>query len=97
MGFAALYLILSLAVTFGSAQKDPNWWDDRSTIVHLFEWPYRDIADECERFLADKGFAGVQVSRKILRGLFVNFCFARRLLQARILFQVIALGGNVIK
>lgn len=33
----------------------------RTTIVHLFEWKWRDVADECERFLAPKRFGGVQV------------------------------------
>jgi hypothetical protein len=44
------------------AQKDPNTVEGRSAIVHLFEWKFSDIADECERFLGPKGFAGVQVS-----------------------------------
>nr|ABC68516.1 alpha-amylase [Blattella germanica] len=44
------------------SQKDPHVWDGRSAIVHLFEWKFADIADECERFLGPKGFAGVQVS-----------------------------------
>jgi alpha-amylase len=44
------------------AQKNPNTLQGRSAIVHLFEWKFHDIADECERFLAPKGFAGVQVS-----------------------------------
>lgn len=65
MGFVAFYITFAVVVIFGSAQKDPNWWDDRSGMVHLFEWPYRDIADECERFLADKGYAGVQVHKTI--------------------------------
>jgi len=43
------------------AQKNPNAVDGRSGIVHLFEWKFSDIADECERFLAPKGYAGVQV------------------------------------
>lgn len=38
-----------------------NQLPDRSTIVHLFEWKWKDIADECERFLAPKGYGGVQV------------------------------------
>ncbi|XP_062335950.1 pancreatic alpha-amylase-like [Osmerus eperlanus] len=33
-----------------------------STIVHLFEWRWNDIAEECERFLAPNGFDGVQIS-----------------------------------
>jgi len=43
------------------AQKNPNVVDGRSAIVHLFAWNFSDIADECERFLAPKGYAGVQV------------------------------------
>jgi len=31
-------------------------------IVHLFEWRWDDIADECERFLGPMGYCGVQVS-----------------------------------
>lgn len=45
-----------------SGQFDTNQWANRSGIVHLFEWKWNDIADECERFLAPKGYAGVQVS-----------------------------------
>lgn len=45
-----------------NGQFDPNWWDERDVIVHLFEWKWVDIADECEQFLAPRGFAGVQIS-----------------------------------
>ena len=31
-------------------------------MVHLFEWKWRDIANECETFLGPSGFGGVQVS-----------------------------------
>mgnify|MGYP002655326128 CR=1 FL=1 len=31
-------------------------------MVHLFEWRWQDIANECETFLAPNGYAGVQVS-----------------------------------
>jgi alpha-amylase len=34
----------------------------RTVFVHLFEWKWTDIAEECEQFLGPKGFAGVQVS-----------------------------------
>lgn len=47
---------------FASAQWDPHFKDGRQVIVHLFEWKWDDIADECERFLGPNGFAGVQVS-----------------------------------
>jgi len=44
------------------AQHEQNMWSGRSVIVHLFEWKWNDIADECERFLAPNHFGGVQVS-----------------------------------
>lgn len=47
-----------------------NQLPDRSAIVHLFEWKWLDIADECERFLAPKGFGGVQVKINIASVLF---------------------------
>lgn len=34
----------------------------RTVFVHLFEWKWTDIAQECENFLGPRGFAGVQVS-----------------------------------
>lgn len=45
-----------------SAQYDPHFFDNRQGIVHLFEWKWLDIAQECEEFLGPKGFGGVQVS-----------------------------------
>lgn len=52
---------LALFIVCASAQHNPNQWDNRSGIVHLFEWKWNDIANECERFLAPAGYAGVQV------------------------------------
>ncbi|HEY1012502.1 MAG TPA: carbohydrate-binding module family 20 domain-containing protein [Herpetosiphonaceae bacterium] len=34
----------------------------RTAFVHLFEWKWDDIAQECESYLGPKGFAAVQVS-----------------------------------
>lgn len=45
-----------------NAQFDVHWWNGRSGMVHLFEWKWADIANECESFLAPNGYAGVQVS-----------------------------------
>jgi hypothetical protein len=60
---ALLHLIFLLFFVANiHAQKSPNTVKGRSAIVQLFEWKFNDIADECERFLAPKGFAGVQVS-----------------------------------
>jgi len=60
MAFKAI-LILAL---FGlaSAQWDPNFAPGRNAIVHLFEWRWNDIAEECERFLGPYGYGGVQTS-----------------------------------
>ncbi|XP_011639361.1 alpha-amylase-like isoform X2 [Pogonomyrmex barbatus] len=44
------------------AQKDPHYAPGHDGMVHLFEWKWNDIADECERFLSPMGFGGVQVS-----------------------------------
>lgn len=55
------FIVLGL-ITLVRAQFDTNQWSNRSGIVHLFEWKWNDVADECERFLAPKGYAGVQVS-----------------------------------
>ncbi|XP_034653785.1 alpha-amylase-related protein [Drosophila subobscura] len=51
-----------LAAGSALAQHNPHWWGNRNTIVHLFEWQWEDIAEECENFLGPRGFAGVQVS-----------------------------------
>ena len=36
--------------------------ETRPAIVHLFEWRWDDVADECETFLGPNGYAAVQVS-----------------------------------
>nr|XP_039258180.1 alpha-amylase-like isoform X1 [Styela clava] len=54
-GFAVL-----VGVAFG--QWNPNYAPDRYGIVHLFEWHWGTIADECENFLAPNKIGGVQTS-----------------------------------
>ncbi|GAB0097240.1 Alpha-amylase [Sergentomyia squamirostris] len=49
-------------VALATGQHWPHIWEGRTGIVHLFEWKFKDIADECERFLAPKGFGGIQLS-----------------------------------
>ncbi|HEX2873501.1 MAG TPA: alpha-amylase family protein [Polyangiaceae bacterium] len=43
--------------------------------VHLFEWRWADIAEECERFLGPKGFTAVQVSPPSEHALLANYAF----------------------
>lgn len=44
-----------------SQYKTPHFFDGRSGIVHLFEWKFKDIAEEC-KFLSEVGYGGVQIS-----------------------------------
>ncbi|XP_076259627.1 alpha-amylase-like [Rhynchophorus ferrugineus] len=55
-------LVLTVCFAVAISQKDPHFWDGRNTIVHLFEWKWSDVAAECENFLSQKGYGGVQVS-----------------------------------
>ena len=41
--------------------SDPHFTADKFGIVHLFEWHWDTIANECETFLAPKKIGGVQV------------------------------------
>jgi alpha-amylase len=50
-----------LLVNYIHGQKDSNSSLNRNTAVHLFEWKWTDIANECERFLGPYGYSGVQV------------------------------------
>ncbi|XP_059608181.1 alpha-amylase A-like [Phlebotomus argentipes] len=57
------FFLFSIPILIGLAQGqfDPNYVPDRNVIVHLFQWKYTDIANECENFLGPNGFAGIQI------------------------------------
>uniref|UniRef100_A0A3B4DIZ1 Alpha-amylase n=1 Tax=Pygocentrus nattereri TaxID=42514 RepID=A0A3B4DIZ1_PYGNA len=55
-------LVLATLLGLSSAQFDPHMKDGRTSLVHLFEWHWADIAEECERYLAPNGYGGVQIS-----------------------------------
>ena len=38
---------------------------DKQVIVHLFEWSWNDIGEECETVLAPLGYCGVQVIQEL--------------------------------
>lgn len=40
----------------------PAFASPRTVMVQLFEWPWADVARECEEYLGPNGFAAVQVS-----------------------------------
>ncbi|OWR53975.1 alpha-amylase precursor [Danaus plexippus plexippus] len=56
------FILLLCAVSLAVAYKNPHYASGRTTMVHLFEWKWDDIAAECERFLGPRGFGGVQIS-----------------------------------
>lgn len=59
--FVQIFVIFLLTKsTIG--QFDPHFIGNRQGIVHLFEWKWLDIAQECEDFLGPKGYGGVQTS-----------------------------------
>ncbi|XP_042319991.1 alpha-amylase 1-like isoform X4 [Sceloporus undulatus] len=55
-----LLLIAAFGLCWTQYKSDPK--PGRTSIVHLFEWRWADVALECERYLAPNGFAAVQVS-----------------------------------
>ena len=61
--FGKFLLLLGL---LGSsfAQFDPNC-NGKQVIVQMFEWKWKDIALECERYLGANQFCGVQVRKHI--------------------------------
>ncbi len=60
--FSFFIVITTCKPTLTSPYSNPYVLLDRSTMINLFEWKWTDIASECERFLAPKGYAAVQIS-----------------------------------
>merc|ERR1719315_971358 len=59
----ALTLLGSVSCkTYPRDYTDSHCRDQKQAIVHLFEWPWDTIAQECEEILGPKGFCGAQVS-----------------------------------
>lgn len=58
---ALLVSVLALLFSVTTAYKTPHYVNGHDTMVHLFEWKWKDIADECERFLGPMGYGGIQV------------------------------------
>ncbi|CAG7826159.1 unnamed protein product, partial [Allacma fusca] len=59
---AAVLVLAVVSATTVYGQHDPHFVGNRTVLVHLFEWRWNDIAEECERFLGPYGYGGVQVS-----------------------------------
>jgi alpha-amylase len=57
-----IFLLVFLKNGLISSQKSQTNPTTQTVILHLFEWKWNDIAEECERFLGPNGFLGVQIS-----------------------------------
>merc|ERR1711936_171201 len=58
-----VFPLLALLASGAAAQyTESHCKDSKQAIVHLFEWSWDSIADECTKVLGPKGFCGVQVS-----------------------------------
>ncbi|XP_055383847.1 alpha-amylase 4N-like [Condylostylus longicornis] len=59
-----LFLIAVIAnlLILTAGYHNTHFVDNRTAIVHLFEWKWEDIAKECENYLGPNGFGGVQLS-----------------------------------
>merc|ERR1719422_1126902 len=59
-----LVTLLSLLSLHGAVEgyTETHCKDSKQAIVHLFEWSWDAVADECTKVLGPKGFCGVQVS-----------------------------------
>ena len=55
-------LALTAVLAGVQAYTETHCKDSKQAIVHLFEWSWDAIADECTKVLGPKGFCGVQVS-----------------------------------
>ncbi len=59
MSFRWIVKLLGPMLLLGTLQLQAS---SRTAFVHLFEWPWNDIALECENSLGPAGFSAVQVS-----------------------------------
>lgn len=64
MGFVLFLFLVKMVVALGEPEQPPIPVSSqpRTVFVHLFEWRWEDVAQECETFLGPGGFAAVQVS-----------------------------------
>ncbi len=62
MRFLAALTLLLLVPAPSAAAEPAVAAAPTDVIVHLFQWPWASVADECTQVLGPKGFRGVQVS-----------------------------------
>lgn len=70
--FIKIVTTILISAVLVKAQKDTHILPGKSTIVHLFEWKWNDIAKECEEFLSRKGYGAIQVINNVILIVVVN-------------------------
>ncbi|CAD5215748.1 unnamed protein product [Bursaphelenchus okinawaensis] len=60
--FLLLFPLLLVNTLYAGPYDEPHTTNNRNVMVHLFEWKWNDIAQECETFLAPNGYGSVQIS-----------------------------------
>ncbi|CEF68947.1 Alpha amylase family and Glycosyl hydrolase, family 13, catalytic domain and Alpha-amylase, C-terminal all beta domain and Glycosyl hydrolase, family 13, subfamily, catalytic domain and Glycosyl hydrolase, family 13, all-beta domain and Glycoside hydrolase, catalytic domain and Glycoside hydrolase, superfamily domain-containing protein [Strongyloides ratti] len=60
--FLTFLILISYTSSYNFYWYDELFTDDKQIIVHLFEWKWTDIANECETFLSKYGYGAVQIS-----------------------------------
>jgi alpha-amylase len=91
------FLIMALLIVFGFAiLTQPGETavanQNRTVFVHLFEWKWSDIAQECENFLGPKGFSAVQVSPPNEHRLIAGYPWYQR--YQPVSYQIESRGGS---
>lgn len=63
MRFGVLVLLYFVSVSRAQSDAHDSFHgvDGRDVTVHLFQWKWTDIANECEQFLGPNGFGAVRV------------------------------------
>ncbi|XP_076146302.1 alpha-amylase-like [Alosa pseudoharengus] len=62
MKLKARWCLLALGLGLGLSHYHCSTTCGTTSIVHLFEWRWRDITEECENYLGPNGFDAVQIS-----------------------------------
>ena len=60
--FGIILLVLNTICQTQGQYNDPHFMEGRSGIVHLFDWKFSTIAEECTDYLGPNKFGGVQTS-----------------------------------
>ena len=64
MSMRRITLVLAITLVAADPYESFHGVNGKDTIVHLFQWKWSDIANECEQFLSKWGYGAVRVGRQ---------------------------------